>query len=77
MSWLSYLQWPAMLVTIAAAWLTGSTGKSRRQWGFWTFLASNVLWVVWAWFVHAWALIVLQVFLAAMNIRGVRKNETA
>jgi hypothetical protein len=77
MSWISYLQWPAMLVTIAASWLTGSTSKSRRQWGFWVFLASNILWVVWAWFAHAWALIVLQVFLVVMNVRGVRKNDPA
>jgi hypothetical protein len=45
--------------------------------GFWMFLISNVLWVVWAMHVDAPALIVLQVGLATMNIRGALKTETA
>jgi uncharacterized MAPEG superfamily protein len=72
---IAFLQWPAMVVTVLAAYLTGSTKKRRRQWGFWLFLASNVLWVVWGWSTKAWALVLLQVFLAAMNIRGARKND--
>ena len=77
MEWLSWVQWPAMAVTVAAAWLTGSRAKRSRKWGFWAFLISNVLWVAWGWYAHAWALILLQVLLAAMNIRGARKNEPA
>ena len=77
MAWLSYLQWPAMIMTVLAAWLTGSTSQRRRRWGFWLFLASNVLWVGWGYFAKAWAVILLQVFLAAMNVRGARKNEPA
>lgn len=72
---LDLLQWPAMLVTVVASWLVASQRKRRREWGFWVFLVSNVLWVVWAWTAEAYALIVLQVALAFMNIRGVRKNE--
>ena len=64
-----------MAVTVAATWLAGSQRKQRRQAGFWLFLASNILWVAWGWHDGAWALIVLQVFLVAMNVRGVRKNE--
>lgn len=71
------LQWPAMAVTVAAAWFTGSQQKRRREAGFWLFLASNVLWVAWGWHAGAYALIALQFMLAAMNIRGARKNETA
>ena len=77
MQWIAFLQWPAMLVTVAAAWLTGSQSKRRRNWGFWSFLLSNVLWVAWGWYAHAWALIVLQLFLAATNVRGAKKNEPA
>lgn len=73
---LALLQWPAMLVTVAAAWLTASPREQRRQWGFWIFLVSNALWIVWGYHVRAWAVILLQVFLAFVNIRGVRKNET-
>jgi hypothetical protein len=72
---LDWLQWPAMLVTVLAAWLVASQSRQRRTIGFWTFLVSNALWSVWAWQAHAWALIVLQVALAAMNIRGVLKND--
>jgi hypothetical protein len=43
--------------------------------GFWLFLGSNALWVVWGFFSAAPALVVLQVALAAMNIRGAMKND--
>ncbi len=71
------LQWPAMAVTIAAAWCVASTRRSNRRVGFWLFLASNVLWVAWGWHAGAWALIVLQVALAALNIRGAYKQTAA
>jgi hypothetical protein len=77
MDLLNQLQWPAMLVTVAAAWLIASQSKRRRKVGFWCFLASNALWVAWGWHAGAWALIVLQFALAALNLRGVRKNEPA
>ena len=77
MDWLDLVQWPAMAVTVLAAWLVASNSKRRRQVGFWTFLASNVLWVVWGWHTDAHALIALQVCLAALNIRGVKKAEPA
>jgi len=69
------LQWPAMAVTICAAWLVASTDKSRRNAGFWVFLVSNVLWVIWALHIDAPALIVMQVLLAAMNTRGAIKTH--
>jgi hypothetical protein len=34
------------------------------------------LWVVWGLYTSAYALILLQFCLAAINIRGARKNET-
>ena len=64
-----------MVVTVAASWLVGSDVERRRRIGFWVFLASNLLWVVWGWGAGAWALITLQFCLAAMNLRGARKNE--
>ena len=75
MEWMDWIQWPAMLVTVAAAWLTASERQERREAGFYCFLASNVLWVAWGWHAGAWALIVLQVALAGMNLRGVRSND--
>jgi len=69
------LQWPAMLASIVAAWLVGSKSAARRNIGFWVFLASNVLWVAWGAHDQAYALIALQLALAALNIRGVRKSE--
>jgi hypothetical protein len=74
---LDWLQWPAMLETVLAAWLVASTSKRKRNVGFWIFLASNALWIAWGWQAHALALIVLQVALAAMNIRGALKTEPA
>ena len=75
--WLDLLQWPAMVVTVLAAWLIASNRQGRRNAGFWMFLASNLLWGLWGWHDGAYALIVLQVGLAALNIRGVSKTETA
>lgn len=75
MEWLDWLQWPAMAITVLAAWLAASDRRHRREVGFWFFLVSNVLWVAWGWHAGAWALIVLQVALAGMNIRGVHNND--
>ncbi len=75
MSWLDLVQWPAMVITVIASWLVASRSKRRREIGFWVFLASNVAWIAWGVPAHAYALIVLQVALAVMNIRGVRKND--
>lgn len=77
MDWVNFMQWPAMVVTVLASWFVASSSKARRNSGFWLFLVSNVLWVVWAVDQRAYALIVLQIALAAMNIRGARKTETA
>ena len=74
---LDALQWPAMLVTLAAAWLVASQTKRRRSWGFWCFIMSNVLWIAWALPAQAYALIVLQIGLFVLNVRGARKNEPA
>ncbi len=65
-----------MAATLLSAWLVAAQSKTRRRWGFWIFLVSNVLWVLWGWQDHAYALIALQVGLAFLNIRGVSKNET-
>lgn len=75
MNWLDLLQWPAMVVTVAASYLVSSSHKARRNTGFWLFLVSNAMWIAWGWPAHAYALIVLQVCLAAMNIRGAMKTD--
>ena len=75
MDYLDLLQWPAMAVTVVAAWLVASRIPYKRAVGFWFFLASNALWVAWGVHDRAWALVGLQFFLAALNARGVYKNE--
>ena len=75
MDLMDLVQWPAMVATVIAGWLVASQSKRRRNWGFWCFLVSNVLWAVWGWHAQAYALIVLQLCLAALNIRGARKND--
>ena len=75
MDYIDLLQWPAMVVTIVAAWLVASRSSRKRTVGFWVFLASNVLWAVWGWHQSAYALIVLQIALALMNARGVYRND--
>ena len=74
MDTLDLVQWPAMIVTVAASWYIASTSRHRRRVGFWLFLASNVLWVIWGIHARAYALIALQACLAILNVRGEWKN---
>jgi hypothetical protein len=72
---LNALQWPAMVVTLTAAWLVASQSTRKRTFGFWCFVASNILWIAWGVHAQAYALIALQVGLFVLNLRGVRKND--
>ncbi|HEY8101304.1 MAG TPA: hypothetical protein VIF82_11170 [Burkholderiaceae bacterium] len=76
MNLINLLQWPAMIITVVAAWLVASLSKQQREIGFWCFLLSNALWIVWGYHDGAYALIALQIALAAMNIRGAKKNDS-
>ena len=74
---LGLIQWPAMAVTLLAAWLVSSDRQRRRYWGFWCFILSNVLWIAWGWHDGAYSLIFLQAGLFILNVRGERKNDPA
>ena len=76
MDLINLLQWPAMAVTVIAAWYVASDHKSKRNWGFWLFLISNALWVTWGLYSSAPALVALQICLAALNIRGAIKARS-
>jgi len=74
MDYLHQLQWPAMIVTVVAAWLIASQAKRRRKIGFWCFLLSNGLWQ------SGGGMTVLMQSLSSrspsiLNIRGAYKNE--
>lgn len=72
---IDFLQWPAMAVTLAAAFLVGARHARRRIFGFYTFILSNALWIVWGVHDGAWALITLQLGLLAMNVRAIFRNH--
>ena len=76
-NFLDLLQWPAMAATLLAAWFVASSQERKRNWGFWCFIVSNVLWAIWGWHDQAYALIALQFGLFALNVRGARKTEHA
>lgn len=76
MDWIGLIQWPAMVASVVAAWLVASQSERRPRAGFWCFMGSNVLWIIWGWNTSSWALIALQVALAMMNIRGLKKNNS-
>ena len=59
MDWIDLLQWPAMAITVLAAWLVAALRKRNRSIGFWCFLVSNVLWVAWGLHDGATALVAL------------------
>ena len=76
LTWLDLVQWPALVVTVVAAWLVSGDSKTKREIGFWVFLLSNVLWVAWGLKTQAFALVLLQCCLAVSNIHGMIKNKT-
>lgn len=76
-AFIDFLQWPAMLATLVAAYLVGSRTRKKRNWGFLCFILSNALWIGWGWHAQAYALIILQLGLFLMNVRGTRKNAPA
>ncbi|MGB2816903.1 MAG: hypothetical protein WBA53_02825 [Burkholderiaceae bacterium] len=43
MELLDLIQWPAMVVTVLAAWLVASMSKRRRAVGLWCYRVSNAL----------------------------------
>ena len=74
MDYIDLLQWPAMVVTIVAAWLVASQSKRKSTIGFWVFLASNVLWSVWGWH-RAPTRSSCSSSRSRMNVRGVYRND--
>ena len=76
MNWLDFVQWPAMVVTVISAWMVASKRKWKRNEGFWLFLLSNVLWIIWALQDGAYALVFLQVCLGVLNVRGALNNQS-
>ena len=75
--WLAYLEWPAMAVSLVAAWLIASKNPHKRVWAFVMLIVGNLMWIAWGWGDSAWALIALNIGLMALNVRGIVKNEEA
>lgn len=65
-----------MVINILSVWMLTSQSKGKRHAGFLLSLLSNLLWVIWGWHVQAFAVLCLQIALATLNIRGVRKTES-
>jgi hypothetical protein len=73
--WVDLVQWPAMALTVASAWMVASHRTWKRNEGFWLFLLSNALWVLWGLHDRAYGLVFLQFCLAGLNIRGIYKSQ--
>jgi hypothetical protein len=73
--WLAWMEWPAMAVSLLAAWMIASKNPQQRVRAFILLIVGNLLWIGWGWGDTAWALIALNVGLMALNVRGILKNE--
>ena len=71
------LEWPAMAISLAAAWWMGSKQPRRRIVAFCMLIVGNLMWIAWGWGEHAKALVALNLGLLALNVRGIIKNEDA
>jgi hypothetical protein len=69
------LEWPAMAISLAAAWWMGSTKAKKRIVAFVLLIIGNLMWIAWGWGEGAWALIALNVGLMGLNVRAIMKNE--
>ncbi len=74
---LAMLEWPAMAISLVAAYLLGSIHATKRIVAFVMLIIGNLMWIGWGWGDEAWALIALNVGLLALNVRGIFKNEEA
>jgi hypothetical protein len=75
--WLAWLEWPAMAISLVAAWLIASKQARKRIVAFVLLILGNLLWIAWGWGDGAYALIFLNAGLLALNVRGILKNEDA
>jgi hypothetical protein len=71
---ISWIQWPAMVVTIAASYWVASDNQRWRCVGSWLFPDQQRAVDMWAIAEDAYVPIILPVGLALMKIRGVDKN---
>lgn len=74
---LAMLEWPAMAISLVAAYLLGSIDPTKRIVAFIMLIIGNLMWIGWGWGDDAKALIALNVGLMALNVRGIFKNEEA
>lgn len=74
---MDWVQWPAMMAIVSAAWLVGSKRAERRTTAFAVFIIGNLLWVAWGLYVEAYAVALLDIMLCGMNVRGYLKNRAA
>ncbi len=77
MDFLALLEWPAMAISLAAAWWMGSRKPGKRIAAFCMLIVGNLMWIGWGWGEDARALIALNLGLLALNVRGILKNEDA
>jgi hypothetical protein len=71
------LEWPAMAISLAAAWWMGSRRPGKRIVAFCLLIVGNLMWIAWGWGEDARALIALNAGLMVLNVRGILKNEDA
>jgi hypothetical protein len=72
---LDVLQWPgAALGLIGAALVSGRTARARR-WGFATWIASNLVLIVWCIWTAAWGLLAMYRVYLFTSAMGWRNNE--
>lgn len=64
------LEWVAALLTIWGAWLL-SSGSTRAAWGWAFFLAANALWFAFGWLTAHHGLMLQQVVLSVISVRGI------
>lgn len=69
------LQWLGAISSMIGALLVASPYAHIRRKGFFIWLVSNQLLIMWALITHAWGIALMQVFFLATSYRGWYNNK--
>lgn len=71
---ITILDWIGTIMVLIAAFILSSKKSSKpknRMYGFIFFLISNILWIPFAILLHAYGLLITQIILFFINLRGI------
>ena len=70
-----WIEYPAVALSMLGSILVSSSLRKRRMTGFLIWLISNTLFIIWAIYISAWAVILMYLFFSGTSIKGFVSNK--